>query len=186
MNTPMIDYSLIADAVSFYQKRHWENVPAPWFVDINSIQSTLPPESQSFNTSWGELVGSAEQSFVQLSIEKKLKPGKYQATTPCFRDDPEDLYHFRIFMKTELFQNVNVNSSSLENVIEDAFSFFSRYLLVKVVKTNTDTFDIVSNTTNLELGSYGIRHNDDLELSWIYGTGCAEPRLSQAMQNKNK
>ena len=31
----------------------------------------------------------------------------------------------------------------------------------------------------IELGSYGIRHCQFL--NWIYGTGCAEPRLSKVM-----
>ena len=43
-----------------------------------------------------------------------------------------------------------------------------------------NSYDIVIN--NIEVGSYGIRENSFLK--YIYGTACAEPRLSIALKSE--
>ena len=51
------------------------------------------------------------------------------------------------------------------------------------------TFDILDKHTSRELGSYGIRTtmiSDMRMIQWFYGTGCAEPRLSQTHQIEEK
>lgn len=69
--------------------------------------------------------------------------------------------------------------------------------ILNIVSNNNDKldqkiyeFDIVINIDqlNIELGSYGIRSRsiNNKTISWIYATGCAEPRLSNAIKkNKN-
>jgi len=42
----------------------------------------------------------------------------------------------------------------------------------------TTAIDIVTVNSNIELGSYGIGSYENYK--WVYGTGLAEPRLSQA------
>ncbi len=50
------------------------------------------------------------------------------------------------------------------------------------------TFDILDKVTSRELGSYGIRTAiiNNIKSSWFYGTGCAEPRLSQTIRLQKK
>jgi len=43
-----------------------------------------------------------------------------------------------------------------------------------ILKNKNGIYDITYK--DIELGSYGIRHCEFLD--WIFGTGCAEPRLS--------
>jgi hypothetical protein len=96
-------------------------------------------------------------------------------------------------MKSELIiigENCQENSivKNLHNLIHIAQTFFQQYLSVKIIKTTEEhnSFDIVEETTGIELGSYGIRQykNPELEydFTWIYGTGCAEPRLSSIIR----
>ena len=73
----------------------------------------------------------------------------------------------------EVFEEVHVKPD-LENVFRD----------VEVEKVAAGdsiiNYDIVSKIGHYELGSYGIRTCDYLK--WIYGTGCAEPRLSRVLK----
>lgn len=50
------------------------------------------------------------------------------------------------------------------------------------------TFDILDKFSSRELGSYGIRTTiiNGIKTSWFYGTGCAEPRLSQTIKLRKK
>jgi len=70
----------------------------------------------------------------------------------------------------------------------DAKSFFEYVIddivdIVEVKQSNSIiNYDLMYNDN--ELGSYGIRKH--MNMSWIYGTGCAEPRLSFTVKNKNK
>jgi len=70
---------------------------------------------------------------------------------------------------------------SLNKIIMDSRTFFEKTLedktdLVKNEQENSIiNYDI--NYKNYELGSYGIRKHKNL-FHWVYGTGCAEPRLS--------
>ena len=64
----------------------------------------------------------------------------------------------------------------------DAQQFFSLHVPVDLVKTDDErsdeSYDIESN--GIELGSYGIRQHENI--TWVYGTGLAEPRLSIAIK----
>ena len=66
----------------------------------------------------------------------------------------------------------------MDDIINDALSFFKKYLPESKVETTDIGFDIVCN--GIELGSYGIRSCPFLD--WIYGTGCAEPRTSSLIK----
>ena len=48
----------------------------------------------------------------------------------------------------------------------------------RIIDTSNLSFDITYK--DVELGSYGIRKCDFL--TWIYGTGLAEPRLTRVMK----
>ncbi len=82
----------------------------------------------------------------------------------------------------------NVTIESMNEMINKCFIFFSKYLdKQKLSIDETDGgFDINYNFSDkqYELGSYGIRSCEFLD--WIYGTGCAEPRLSSIINlNRN-
>lgn len=174
---------LFAKAIRYYEWQGYQNIEVPWFISREASRSVMPKERNPFEVlKWPptsikaiDLPGSAEQSFVQLMIENKLNPGKYQSLTPCFRDEPvvDDL-HQTTFMKLELI-DFNLNASLL-SVVTDAHRFFEKHITCDVVPTG-DGYDILSKD-DIELGSYGKR--SFAGFSWIYGTGLAQPRFSLA------
>ncbi len=71
-----INWEFISKAINFYKKLGYEYVEVPWIVDTSTNMITIPQGHYSTSISEDEsLVGSAEQSFLQLAIENKLKPG---------------------------------------------------------------------------------------------------------------
>lgn len=83
-------------------------------------------------------------------------------------------------MKLELFDStLPATEQSVMSVLEDAKSFFSRYVPVKIVQEGELSWDIVSLGHGIELGSYGVRRYR--EHRWIYGTGVAIPRSDQVL-----
>jgi hypothetical protein len=129
------------------------------------------------------LVASAEQSFLYQYLKGFLPPGRFQAITPCFRDERFDVLHGRYFMKNELIITDSVAEEDLLGMIDVARRFFKKEsgYAVDVSKISENTYDMSIN--GVEVGSYGIRRCEYLE--WIYGTGCAEPRFSQVLFQGN-
>ena len=74
--------------------------------------------------------------------------------------------------------SANKSSTLAENFTKAINTIFKTKLKdeskLRIVPTDIG-YDIEYN--KVELGSYGIRENE--YLTWIYGTGCAEPRLSK-------
>ena len=94
----------IAAAVDYFVSAGWKYLDVPWIVprDISSI--TCPVERWTVTSSLGDLVGSAEQSFLSLDLAGTLNPGRYLTCTPCFRnEDQVDHLHHNTFMKVELY-----------------------------------------------------------------------------------
>lgn len=184
MNIPFIDYSKIAAAIEHYSSRGYQEIAAPWIVSEQSNRITFPQgKVTTVSMGAGHLVGSAEQSFLHLVQNQNLK-GRFQATTPCFRDEKETELHYKYFVKTELFCN-DIKFYTIGEMLDSAVAFYKKYLNVNVVETAEQEvlFDIVS-IDGIELGSYGIRNHPDVG-EWVYGTGCAEPRLSQVLKIKD-
>lgn len=181
MSKTAINYQRIADAIKHYSKCGYEYIDAPWFVSKESIDVTRPENTRYFETFIGNLVASGEQSFVE--IRNDLCPSrKYQCVTPCFRDDDYDEMRLPYFLKLELIIVLwkNDQSDNLEaQIISDARAFFSKYGKTEIVKTDVG-HDL--NMFGYELGSYGYREHK--EFRWIYGTGVAEPRLSQVIEKR--
>lgn len=169
-----IDYAKIAKAIIFYQSQGYQYLEVPWLVSKESIDITKPKEARYFNTSLGQLVGSGEQSFFEIKNQLK-SDSKYVCATPCFRDEQYDELHLPSFFKVEL---IHVQPKlRMQALIKDAFTFFLGYSnQISVIGTEIGQ-DIMLN--GIELGSYGRRSIDGFD--WEYGTGCAEPRLSQAL-----
>jgi hypothetical protein len=172
----VIDYSIIADSIEYYQKNDFKRIESPWTVTKAVSDITKPPECDEFTIKEKNkvLVASGEQSFLYLYLKGFLPAGRYQTVTPCFRNDSFDSLHTKYFVKNELIRTDITSVKTLHMMIDIARGFFEKYTPVEVVITGKDTYDLVAE--GIELGSYGIRECSFLK--WIYGTGVAEPRLS--------
>jgi len=179
---PGIDYRKIVDAIHNYQWLGYEYLEVPWFISRQAMQVTAPPDRRFCTSFIGDLVASGEQSFIQMWMDGKLKPGKWQCATPCFRDEPNvDETHLNYFFKVELIEISPADvEKSIDRMIDDALKFFNSYLDNWMVVDTSIGKDIVS-ACGVELGSYGYREHGDFK--WVYGTGVAEPRLSYVEAN---
>ena len=187
----MINYSIIADSIEYYEAHKFKRIESPWTVTPAISNITKPKGVGDFSIVEKNkvLVASGEQSFLYLYNKGFIPKGSFQTVTPCFRDDAFDSLHTKYFIKNELIKTDDVNENALLNVIRNAVMFFTMYLGcdVLVKKLPDNSYDITYR--DIELGSYGIRKCDFL--TWIYGTGVAEPRLSMVInkyglsQNKN-
>jgi len=174
----MIDYSILAKSVEYYEARGYKQIESPWYIPRKISEITTPPGYPFFTIKEKDevLVASGEQSLLSLYNLGHLPKGKFQTITPCFREESITQWNHKYFMKNELMITDFVNVGTLSSVIDDALSFFRQWVDVDVVDLKNGTFDIVYK--NIELGSYGIRSCSFI--SWVYGTGVAEPRLSRA------
>ena len=181
----MINYQNLADSILFYEKQGYKRIEAPWLIPPCIDDITKPEDKKHYMLKHNDkcLVASGEQSFLYLYLKENLPLGKFQTITPCFRDERYDLFHEKYFMKNELINTEDTSKFALENMIESAMNFYRTIVpdrsKLNVVETDIG-FDIEYN--NVELGSYGIRQCEFLK--WIYGTGCAEPRLSKLCEYK--
>lgn len=179
----MINYNILHESTVFYESKGFSRVESPWLV-TDAIDSITRPKGvvpYTVSNKGKNLVASGEQSFLYMYLKDFLPKGKFQTITPCFRNESFDFTHSKYFMKNELIQTKDVNKESLEIMVSNAIEFFSKYIDVEIV-TTSDGFDL--NWGQYELGSYGIRSCEFLD--WIYGTGCAEPRLTKIINLSQK
>lgn len=189
MKKHKIDYYLVAFAEDYYRRRGFNLIDVPWLVSEAVSNLTKPNWKRNFWVKKKVLVGSAEQSFIELFFDGKIKEGRYLATTPCFRDEQKvGWLHQNYFLKTELIEIGVVGEKELEELITTTKGFFSLFLKTKVVKTGLNSFDIVDVISGVELGSYGLSSldNDGTSMSYVYGTGCALPRLSTVIASQKR
>lgn len=187
----MIDYGRIDRAVRFYEARGYRRIETPWLVSKPIAEITKPGDrphyvvkrdTQDMEKSF---VASGEQGFLYL-INKGHLPakGKFQTVTPCIRADAFGIWHTKYFVKLELIvydTDADVGLAECEDVMDDAQKFFERESAKpSVTVTGPSSWDLDHN--NIELGSYGIRKTSFV--SWIYGTGLAEPRFTRALKQK--
>jgi seryl-tRNA synthetase len=172
----MIDYSLLNSSLEYYQSKGFQRIESPWTVSQYVDELTKPKDRISFQLKHNNkcLVASGEQSFLYLYLKDFLPLGQYQTVTPCFRFESFDSLHTKYFMKNELIKTDKVDNEELEKVVSISHEFFKTIFSdCQIVKTEVG-YDIEIH--GKELGSYGIRKCEFL--TWIYGTGCAEPRTS--------
>lgn len=192
----MVNYALIHYSNTFYVENGFQRIESPWTVTHAIANITKPPESSFWTIAEKNkvLVASGEQGFLYLNEKGFLPKGKFQTTTPCFRDDTFDDTHTKYFIKTELIQTNFVTEANLLKMVEIAEKFFHNVAFthresvisgtlaeIERVSMKDGSIDIMMN--GVEVGSYGIRQHHNF--SWIYGTGCAEPRLSKALNRKS-
>jgi seryl-tRNA synthetase len=174
----MIDYKLLNDSIVFYEDKGFKRIETPWLVTDYVDAITRPPNAIPYivENKNKNLIASAEQGFLYLYLKEYLPLGKFQACSPCFRNDSFDFTHTKYFMKNELIQTDEVSKIRLEEMVENSLSFLQSKFNTKLsVETTPEGFDIMLDS--YELGSYGIRECNFLK--WIYGTACAEPRTSK-------
>lgn len=191
----MIDYSLINHAIFYYKELGYKEIETPWLVDEEISNLTKPIEKINFHIYNSVLVGSGEQSFLQLLYNGELDqnvPSRYITTTSCFRDDTIDDTHKRYFVKSEIiifgFSELEL-LDELNKLKKHAYDFFSSFTTVKILEESANTYDIIDCDTGIELGSYGLRRilfPDKSSMFYVYGTACAEPRLSFCLKQKKK
>jgi hypothetical protein len=179
-----IDWLKIFEAYKFYEKKYYKNVNTDWTVERIYTDVTKPIEINAVSLDNMDLIGSAEQIFIKMMANGSISHGSFMALTPCFRNEPiVDALHRKYFMKLELLIAGEFLSEDFDKMIHQSLDFFSQYLPVDKIMTGHDQYDIVDSQKGIELGSYGIRQWNNM--SWIYGTGIAEPRLSTVMKILN-
>jgi len=179
----MIDYKIIDESISYYETLGFKRIETNWLVSESVNNLTMPKDVSPLKIENSDecLVGSGEQSFLQLYMLESLPLGRFQTVTPCFRNDKLDFTHSRHFMKNELIITDNVNIDMLQVVVENCLIFFGGYVErseLEIAHTQ-EGMDIL--LRGVEIGSYGIRQCSYLK--WIYATGLAEPRFSKILNN---
>jgi len=179
----MINYSIIADSIQYYEIQGFKRIESPWTVSQYVENITKPFHSISNKLVHNDkcLVASGEQSFLYLYLKEFLPLGQYSTTTPCFRNEEFDYLHSKYFIKNELIKTDVVTSDKLDEIVEICLKFYRKYIPHAEIAPTESGYDIIYD--NIELGSYGIRACEFLK--WIYATGCAEPRLSKAISKYN-
>ena len=182
----MIDYEILSKSQKFYASKGFHVIEAPWTVSPYADDITRPELATPFELKHNgkRLVASGEQSFVYLNLKGFLPDGMYQSITPCFRNESFDALHTKYFLKNELFVIGDTSHDKLMSVLDNAMEFFRSFGLhvhIELYEEPTPSYDIMCG--GVELGSYGIRTRNHMK--WIYGTGCAEPRLSTILTMKN-
>lgn len=193
----MISHLKLHQSLQHYISEGFTLKETPWYVSENILALTCPKgidlyKQPSLNGLYH--VASGEQSFLELYFKGELeKQGAFITLTPCVRQEPViNEYNQDYFMKTELIViNPQDPYEALKNVMICAKLFFNAFLPVELVQLEDHTlsvdgvcFDLVSKEGGIELGSYGLRQYKDLV--WVYGTGCAEPRLSVVVDKYGK
>lgn len=189
-----MNYDNISTSIKHYRARGYVYMPdAPWVVDKEVYYATKPSDAfvdiriVEDGLEWTArnqyLVASGEQSFLQLMLDgHHIK--RAICVTPCFRKEKKLTEWSRpYFMKSEIINADDPSRANLMLMVHDACAFFEKFVSVKVLETGPDQYDIVEKLTRAELGSYGVRSFNDLK--WLYGTGCAEPRLSTAISRSH-
>jgi aspartyl/asparaginyl-tRNA synthetase len=189
----MLNYRRLIKALDYYKNLGYIEVEVPWIVDAKSIALTNPEFNEVYQLDDKFLIASGEQGLLHTLPELLWKGTKYVTLTPCFRKERKHhpLLH-QHFMKVELGMYIDEGTTRkeivlcLDNMINDALNAMltihsnSALLDFKVVEVDYTQSDILLN--GIEVGSYGYRK---LKTGgWLYGTGLAEPRFTQALDPK--
>lgn len=194
----MVDAEFAPDALFrlarcqvFWQSRGYQAVSLPWITALAYTEATRPAGgTEQPPLGPGYLVASGEQSFLQLADRGQLPPAKgYVGWSPCVRQEAGfDATHHLYFLKVELFVPAAGPEALLavKEMLLGSVDFNAKELLasghglegLEVCDVAPNQWDI--QLAGIELGSYGLRQHFGID--YVYGTGCAEPRFTQALQ----
>lgn len=184
------NWKFIADAIEHYKSRGYTYTEVPWIISDEAVRITWQGPI-TYSTPVGNLVGSAEQSLLDMELNSLVPDvDKLVTCSPCWRDEGEyDEWHQTSFMKVELYSREN----RWNEFLDDALNLFVHRIgfgsgsNIEIVKCPNGPYieqhDICVRLHTgelVELGSYGCRKEGKLE--WSYGTGLAEPRTSQTRE----
>lgn len=175
-----IDSNLLYEAMAFYKQRGYQFISVPLIVDPDITRFTLPDDRVAKpHGTFGEYVGSAEQSIYQMIKDGVHLPDRMLAITPCQRDEPVlDESHLEIFLKIELASlDLNHTHFNIRNDVLDFLNHIQIDGVESVMQDDDVSYDI--NVNDVEVGSFGYRWYNDTLVS--FGTGLALPRLSYAV-----
>lgn len=196
--TPIIQYSLLAEAQKYYGDLGYVEISVPWIVSKKAQNLSKPSDGRrDYKTLDGYLNASGEQGFYELMLQNRMPPpGKYMTVTSCFRDEPElDDYHYKYFVKLELidttrdawdeFYRYGIGSFFRTQIVTEAKDFFNNHLkhdydFCRAIAVNLHQVDLETDRQGIELGSYGARETTE-GFRWVFGTGLALPRFSQVL-----
>ena len=178
-----VSWANLSAGISFYEKT-FKYLEVPWLVPSEIMKITFDGNYR-FKTELGDLIASGEQSFLHLQLNGNLPSGRYMTLTPCFRDEEETEFNFKQFMKLELYITDDVSLENLHSTIQLCRTFLKNIISIRskkpikvsIKEIQDGSFDL--ECLSIELGSYGIREYNGHK--WIYGTGIAEPRVSQVV-----
>lgn len=177
----------IADAMQMYSA-NFQYKETPYIVSKEATNLTLPSgvapcEVVIGDKPVGNLVGSAEQGFLDIyyTLENNVK---YYSYSPCFRQEQVyDMLHRPYFNKVELFCKNPVDEyKTLQYLMDKATEVFSllndsNTIDIRTKRITDEYYDILIN--GIEVGSYQIYRKEDK--LWVCGTGLAEPRFTYAL-----
>jgi hypothetical protein len=194
----MVDADFTADALAriarclhYWDTQGYRFVSLPWLTPARYTDATKPAAivGADVATAHGNLVASGEQSFLMLCEQGLLPAGdRFIGWTPCFRQEPVfDSRHHFYFMKAELFLRVPNRAAGREALavmVAGAEHWMQQEVRNSGVTSRLWREDLGPDQTDLllgtlELGSYGVR--EFAGQYYVYGTACAEPRLSEAI-----
>lgn len=177
-----ISTKILYEALQYYSKLGYQMIDVPLVVDLDVSAHTKPDGVPELYHDGGKVyVASAEQSYIQLHKEGKLPNGMYMAVTPCYRHERYvSNTHYLMFMKLELIVVGGVTFANCDDIIDtvcdDARGFFLKQGHDVNRWDNNSEIDLTT-SNGVELGSYGYRKMLD-GTGYVYGTGCAFPRVS--------
>jgi len=190
----IIEYQLLAHAIETYKKQGFVQVEVPWIVSVDAKRVTYNGSTPYELITDQSLVGSAEQSFVQIimSDEGLIPNTKFMSVSPCFRhEERPDFYHSNQFVKLELFVYMPK---------DDLFSLWHHVYREDLVPSNlknvitfVNTSKLISDSSieaaydleinHIEVGSAYVRSFTHKGVSHRYfcATGLALPRFPQVI-----
>lgn len=176
----LIRYDLIVKALDFYKSLGYKEINVPWHVRPEVSDITCPHPDLAYSFEDGVLVGSAEQSMIQMAMDGELiENHSYVAVSPCFRNEPElDVFHQKYFMKVELF-HFGEDYQAYRTVLWDAFYFLSGLTKKPIKVVGYDDYNADFEIDGVEIGSYNNRYSNGI--TWVCGTGLALPRFTKVM-----
>lgn len=207
----MIHFHYLVAAQWSYKEFGYTTIDVPWWATRDIANLTKNPElpaNNEYELSLNKkcLIASGEQGFLYMANKGQLPTGRYQAITPCFRNEPHDALHQKQFMKLELIDYTDTHTpwklapdatelnERIEDMVDDALETFDilsqKKMTIRAVKTDdtaasrvpgTVAYDIEGQYEGkwIELGSYGARRA--VFGTWVFGTGLAEPRFSKVL-----
>lgn len=179
-----INWQKLAEAVEYYRSLGFQYTEVPWKVSEEAANITRPDVGYLERVDGLVLSASGEQGFLDLELDKLMpvtKNPNFVTCTPCFRsgDAGRSPIHHPYFMKVELYVRC-LDKTQAERVAYELLQKAKRFMFADTTVTTPDGWDLEIN--GVEVGSYGPRYHEQIGW-WAYGTGLAEPRYSQALDN---